>query len=145
VAEVPDAHDLGGDPMQADPTPAPGSSAVNAPSHFRELAADALRYWELRRLAYNLLLAAIVVWHFVAGWPESRIALESSRILILFVLAILANVAYSVVYLPDMFIQYAGFRQWRSYWRWIFVLAGFGLAAVLTHLFAGGLTGHDAD
>lgn len=108
------------------------------PSRFREFAGDALRYWEIRRLAYNFILAAIVVGHFIAAGPDVPL-FSDSRPLFLFALAVLANVAYSVVYVPDMFIQYAGFRDTRRYWRWAFILAGFGLAAVLTHMFSFGL------
>ena len=45
---------------------------VGAGELFSELTTDALRYWELRRILYNLLLAVIVIAHFVAAWPGSR-------------------------------------------------------------------------
>jgi len=34
--------------------------------------ADALRYWEPRRLIYNVALAAVVLGHLAVRWPESR-------------------------------------------------------------------------
>lgn len=39
---------------------------------FGELASDALRYWEPRRLLYNITLSAVVLVHFLASWPASK-------------------------------------------------------------------------
>ena len=44
----------------------------------RDLVTDAIRYWEFRRIAYNAILAAVVVVMFVLQWPESRSALSAS-------------------------------------------------------------------
>ena len=44
----------------------------------REVSTDAIRYWELRRLAHNAVLAAIVVGFLIAYWPESRAAIRCS-------------------------------------------------------------------
>jgi len=46
----------------------------------------------------------------------------------LFLLAVLANVAYSAVYLADVFIQFSGFRASRARWRWILLGVGFAFA-----------------
>jgi hypothetical protein len=105
----------------------------------REVTTDALRYWELRRIVYNVLLAAIVVGHFIAAWPLSGSVITFNGVLGLFVLAVLANVAYSAVYIVDVFVQLSGFRGSRAYWRWIVLLVGFAFAAVLTHFFASGM------
>jgi len=43
----------------------------------RDLVTDAIRYWEFRRIAYNAILAAVVVVMFVLQWPESRSALSA--------------------------------------------------------------------
>ena len=103
-----------------------------------ELVTDALRYWELRRLFYNALLALVALGHFIASWPASKTALTSDGALGLFLLAVLANVAYSVVYIPDVFIQFSGFRSSRARWRLVFLVVGFAFAAVLTHFVSGG-------
>jgi hypothetical protein len=105
--------------------------------HLRELLTDALRYWELRRLFYNAILALVVLGHFIASWPVSRAALTSDSVLDLFLLAVVANVAYSVVYVPDVFIQFSGFRDSRARWRLVFIVVGFAFAAVLTHFVSG--------
>jgi hypothetical protein len=116
--------------------PAPG-----APSFFgqiRELTTDALRYWEVRRVFYNALLAVIVLGHFVAKWPASKLTVTLDGVLALFLLAVLANVAYSAVYVADVFIQLSGFRASRGRWRWALLIVGFLFAGVLTHFFTGG-------
>jgi hypothetical protein len=75
------------------------------------------------------LVALIVLGYFVASWPASRTAVTSDRALGVFLLAVLANVAYSVIYVPDVFIQFSGFLGSR---------ARFPFAAVLTHFVSSG-------
>jgi hypothetical protein len=113
------------------------AGSPSALSQLRELVTDALRYWELRRLFYNALLALVVLGHFTASWPASRAALTSDSVLDLFLLAVVANVAYSVVYVPDVFIQFSGFRDSRARWRLVFLVVGFAFAAVLSHFVSG--------
>ena len=114
------------------------TGSPSALSQLRELVTDALRYWELRRLLYNGLLALVVLAHFTASWPASKTAFTSDGVLGLFLLAVLANVAYSVVYVPDVFIQFSGFRDSRYRWRLVFLVVGFAFAAVLTHFLSAG-------
>ena len=121
-----------------DPRDAPGIAA-HSPSPLRECITDALRYWEIRRVLYIAILAAIVLSHFIAGWPRSRHFLTFDGALSLFALAVLANVAYSTVYIADVFIQMSGFRASRAHWRWIFIAVGFSFAAILTHFFSMGI------
>ncbi len=88
-------------------------------TRLREAVTDAIRYWEPRRLAFNGVLAAIVVGYFAAGWPRSRTVLSVDTALLLFLLAVLANICYSAAYVADMFVQVSGFREsWRR-WRWV--------------------------
>jgi energy-coupling factor transporter transmembrane protein EcfT len=54
-------------------------------------------------------------------------------------LAVLANIAYSAVYVADVFIQFSGFRTSRLRWRWLLLLVGFAFAGVLTHFFSNGM------
>jgi hypothetical protein len=116
---------------------APG--AQNVFGQLRELTTDALRYWELRRAFYNALLAVIVLGHFAASWPVSRSSVTFDGILGLFLLAVLANVAYSAVYVADVFIQFSGFRASRARWRWVLLIVGFAFAGALTHFFSSGM------
>ena len=108
-------------------------------ARIRELVTDALRYWEIRRLVYNGLLALIVLWHFGVAWPESKSFLRFDNVLGVFLLAVLANVAFSAAYVADLFIQLSGFRESRATWRLVILLVGFAFAGVLTHFFASGI------
>jgi hypothetical protein len=104
----------------------------------RDMSADALRYWERRRIAYNLLLAAVVIVYFIAGWPQSRGVVTLDGALSLFLLAVLANVAYCTAYLADIFLQLSAVDEQRRRWRTVLLLVGFTFAAVLTRFFAMG-------
>jgi hypothetical protein len=102
----------------------------------RESATDAIRYWEHRRLAYNAVLATIVVVYFRLAYPASKQAVSVDLTLGLFELAVLANVAYCAAYVVDIFAQASGYRdQWRKY-RWILFTVGMLFAGVLTRFFA---------
>jgi uncharacterized membrane protein len=100
---------------------------------FAELAADALRYWEPRRLLYNLALTAVVVAHLVAAWPASRALLTRDTFFGTFFLAVLANVLYCAAYAVDLFVQYSGLRAIWPRRRWILLTVGTCFAAVITH------------
>ena len=119
-------------------SPAGGAAASAAPS-LGVLVADALRYWERRRLLYNVVLAAIVLGYFAAGWPESRSLLTWDSVLELFALAVLANVCYCAAYGVDLFVQLSAFRDAWSRSRWILLAIGLALAAVITRFVAIGL------
>jgi hypothetical protein len=101
----------------------------------RELVTDALRYWEFRRLFFNALLALIVLGHVAVSWPAAKLSVTFDGLLGLFLLAVLANVAYSAVYVADVFIQFSGFRASRARWRWVLLGVGFAFVAILTHFF----------
>jgi hypothetical protein len=84
-------------------------------------------------LLYDLALLAVVLVHFVAGWPGSRAMLGRDPLLMLFGLAVLANVAYCAAYAVDLFAQYSGVRSAWLRWRWMLLLVGTAFAAVLAH------------
>jgi hypothetical protein len=71
----------------------------------RECISSAIRYWEPLRVVYNIILAAVVGIYFWVGWPASKLTLTTDSILVLFLLAVLANVAYCAAYLVDIFAQ----------------------------------------
>jgi uncharacterized membrane protein len=96
----------------------------------RESITDSIRYWEPRRIVYNLLLAITVAIYYVHGLPSSKTALTVDFV----VLAVLANIAYFV----DIFAQRSGFREsWRSK-RWILVSVGMILAVIFTRFLSMG-------
>jgi hypothetical protein len=49
--------------------------------------------------------------HFVRGLPVSRAALQLNMLLLVFILAVLANVAYCAAYVPDIFAQMSNLRD----------------------------------
>ena len=97
---------------------------------------DALGYWEPRRIAYNAVLALVVMVYFVINWPHSGRAVSLEGILWVFILAVLANVCYCAAYLGDLFVQVSGFRAAWQKWRWVLFLVGGAFAAIITRRFA---------
>jgi len=93
---------------------------------FREIATDALRFWEKGRIAFNVVLLAVTV--FILRAEVFTYALP------LFAYAIIANFFYSTAYIPDVFIQYSDFRGlWRK-WRWLLWLTGTVFASFIAFL-----------
>jgi hypothetical protein len=118
--------------------PAAGSGAGN---RFSELASDALRYWEPRRLLYNLVLSAVVLVHIYASWPGSRAFITRDNFFGLFLLAVLANIVYCVCYLVDLFVQFSGLRAAWVRWRWTILAIGIVFSAVIAHFLMLGILG----
>jgi hypothetical protein len=106
------------------------------PTRFAVFAADAMRYWEPRRLVYNTVMLLVVFAHYFAGWPDSRAALTRDTLFMLFVLAVLANIAYCAAYAVDLFVQYSDLRQAWSRWRGLLLAIGTAFAAILAHYFS---------
>jgi hypothetical protein len=100
---------------------------------FRGFLADAMHFWEPRRLVYNFVLAAVAVVWVVATWPHFRAALTLQSLLLLAVLALLANVCYCAAYLVDIPMQRSSLSTvWRRQ-RWGLWLAGTLFAIVLAN------------
>jgi len=72
---------------------------------FRAFLTDAVRFWEPRRVIYNLVLAVVVVIWLVASWPHFRPMFTLHSLLLLTILALLANVCYCAAYLVDIPMQ----------------------------------------
>lgn len=112
----------------------PGSAQYLQADELRGILDDAMRFWELRRIPYNLILAAVVIVWLVANRAHLNEALLWPAILALFVMAALANVLYSVAYCLDVFVQYSSFRDlWRRR-RWMLWFAGMLLAVALANV-----------
>jgi hypothetical protein len=100
---------------------------------FRVSFADALRFWELRRIPYNLVLAAATCSWIAFTWPHFRPALQWTNFLPLLGLALLANILYCAAYLVDLPLQLSAVHAaWRRY-RWALWLLGMLVAFVLTN------------
>jgi hypothetical protein len=101
-------------------------------------AANALRYWEPRRLIYNGVLALVVIGHLVVRWPTLQTKVSVDSALGVFILAVLANVAYCAVYAADLFVQFSGLDDaWRR-GRVILLIIGTAFAATITHFVMSG-------
>lgn len=98
---------------------------------FREIATDALRFWERGRIAFNLVLLALSIYMLQGDVFEYLIALFSY--------ALIANGLYTTAYIPDVFIQHSDFRgHWRRF-RWLLWLAGTAFASFIAFLVLFGL------
>ena len=109
-------------------SPPPTSSpAIPQPplASSRTLLADALRFWEPRRIFYNLVLFIVVVAWLMLTWPHFRPAFTLTSLLFLVIMALLANVCYCAAYLVDLPMQLCA--VWRR-WRWALWLLGTLLA-----------------
>lgn len=124
------------DPVASDPTRSHGPSG-QGPGQ-AGIATDMLRYWEPRRLVYNGVLALVVLTHFLYSLPGAWKRVTWDAVLILFVLAVMANVLYCAAYLVDWFVQQSDFRKrWLSL-RWSLLALGTILAAVFAHYLSRG-------
>ena len=108
---------------------------------FRDTLGSAIRYWEIRRLAYNAVLAAVVIFFFVVALPGSLERLTFDLALGLFVLAVLANVAYCAAYVVDVFAQLSSARETWLRVRWVLFVVGLLFAIVITYYVAAGMFG----
>lgn len=112
---------------------APRSIDSNPSRSFRETVSDAVRYWEPRRVAYNLILAAIVIAWVGFSWPHFRPAMKFESFVLLVVLATLANVCYCAAYVADVPMQFSLFRRGWLRWRWGVWAVGMLFAALLAN------------
>src|SRR3972149_8726651 len=101
----------------------------------REAFPDAIRYWERGRIVYNVALIVVVAAYFVMNWPGSKNSLTIDLVQSLFVLAVLANVAYCAAYPVDVFAQLSGVRDGWLRYRWVLFLIGGVFAGIITRVF----------
>ena len=105
----------------------------------RNSVSSAIRFWEPLRLVYNAALAVIVLVYFVLGFPTSKKTVSVDGVLVLFLLAVIANVAYCAAYVVDVFVQASTYREiWRKA-RWILFVIGLTFAAILTRFISSGM------
>ncbi|GAC1663232.1 MAG: hypothetical protein PVS2B2_21700 [Candidatus Acidiferrum sp.] len=116
----------------AHPAQSPGLGKSSS-GPIRGLFADAIRFWEPRRLVYNFVLTAIVVIWVAATWPHFRTGLTLSTLPPLGILALLANVCYCAAYLVDIPLQQSSFDSLWKRRRWILWLLGTLFAILLAN------------
>jgi hypothetical protein len=114
---------------ETDPSSARRDTGLGLP----EVVADAIRYWERRRIAYNLVLSAVVFAWIIGTWPHFRPAFKLSSLLFLVVLSALANLCYCAAYAADIPIQYSPIRSVWRHRRWTLWLAGTLFALLLAN------------
>ncbi len=98
---------------------------------FRELLADALSYWERRRILYNAALVLVTASWVGLTWPHFRPAMTFRSGLLLLVLAAIANACYCAAYPVDWMFQWSPYRTAWKRRRWILLCAGIALAVAL--------------
>jgi hypothetical protein len=101
--------------------------------------ASGLRYWEPRRLIFNIVLGLVVAGDFVAARPAAWTKLTFNTMLGFFFLAVLANVCYCAAYGVDLFVQFSGLHAAWSKGRMVILTVGTAFAAVIAHFFAMGI------
>ena len=105
----------------------------------REALSSSIRYWEPRRIIYNVVLLLVVGAVYFSNLPVSQSVWSFALLQGLFVLAVLANVAYCAAHIVDVVVQLSAFRaQWLKL-RWVVLLVGMAFAAVLANAFSQGL------
>ncbi len=108
----------------------------------RDALSNAVRYSEPRRILFNAVLLAVVVAVYVMNLPASRANLTFDSMQALFVLAVLANVAYCAAYIVDVPLQVTSFRaEWLKF-RWALLLLGVAFASVLANFLSHGFFYH---
>jgi hypothetical protein len=101
--------------------------------------AEALRYWEPRRLFYNGVLFAVVIAHIITRWPGVQKLLTFDLFLVFFFLAVLANICYCAVYAVDLFVRFSGLQAAWEKGQIIVLLVGTAFAAVIAYFFSSGI------
>ena len=104
---------------------------VNAAITLKATLREAARYWEPRRIGYNLVLAVVVAAWFALTWPHLRPALNMQGLLALMFLALMANTCYCAAYLAEAAMQRSPFRASWPHVRWVLWLAGTLFAVAL--------------
>jgi len=104
---------------------------LQSPPSFRELLSSSARYWEPRRILYNLILFAVCVIWFAGSWPHFRPALHLEYLFPMVFLALMANICYTAAYIVDIPLLTS---TWKTIWlsrRWILFVTGMLFALLL--------------
>jgi len=100
------------------------------PDPFRDALLSSARFWELRRILYNLILTAVAFGWIAVTWPHFRPAFRWNSVPPLAALVFFANLCYCAAYVVDLpLVSSALAASWRSR-RWILWLLGTLLAVL---------------
>jgi len=92
-----------------------------------------LRFWEFRRLPYNLVLFTVCLLWVVVSWPHFRPAFTFASLPPLVTLAFFANLCYSAVYLLEIPFLCSALQRYWPQWRTAIWVLGTLLAVVLAN------------
>jgi hypothetical protein len=99
----------------------------------QSIITESVRYWESRRVCYNIVLIAVALGWLLFTWPHFRPAFTWKSGLLLFLLAVIANACYCAAYPVDIVFQRLSFCVAWKRRRWILWCAGTGFAACLAY------------
>jgi hypothetical protein len=92
---------------------------------------EAARFWEPRRIWYNVAMFVVVLLWLGLTWPHFRPALTLEAFGKMTVLALLANVCYCAAYLVDFFVRSLRSDGGRRRFRWAVWILGMLLALLV--------------
>ena len=105
-------------------SPPAGLAPVVPISPDRGALLDALRFWEPRRVIYNLAVIGLAAAVVVRTWPHFHPAFHWGVVPQLLVFGVIANVCYSAAYVPELLMLDPSVRPaWRK-WRGALFVAG---------------------
>ncbi len=100
-------------------------------SGWRDRLIGARRFWEPQRVIYNLVLTIIMAFWVLFTWPHFRPAINLNALLLLIVLAALANICYSAAYFVELTIRGSANSVNLNRQRWLLWSMGMIFAVVL--------------
>lgn len=100
-------------------------------NHGSDWFPNALKYWEWRRIPYNVALTIVFILWVAPNWSQFRPEPKLADLLVLLVLALLANLCYSAAYLVDVAAWHSTLRASWLNRRWILWTAGTMFAILL--------------
>src|SRR5690242_16711099 len=100
---------------------------------------DAIRYWERHRIVYNLVLLVVVAAIFAINAAAFGRVASIDLFLQLFLLAVMANVAFCAAYPVDLTVQWSSLRPTWLRVRWVLFLIGTAFATTVAQFIARGL------
>jgi len=107
------------------------NSELNKDGRLAENIGNAWRYWERRRLVYNGALILLALGWLVFTWPHFRPAFNFRAAGAMLVLAVLANLAYSAIYIGELLARLsparAGWLRRRNGIWWVGTLFALAL------------------
>ena len=120
------------------PSSAGGGSPPQSHGSLRGTLREAIRFWEPRRIWYNLALLLLSLVWVVRTWPHFRPAVVLPHLPEALALAGLANLCYCAAYVVELGLDQSaagGDRRWR--WRRALWVAGTVFALLLAQYWIG--------